>query len=170
MIVIISVFHISVSYYTRITNKKPKFLLTNRYSSVRIVDMNAEPTKLQVELLQLIAPQPYGRGLKLIQASKLLHLSYRQARYQLEKFRVSYPSRWQIIKDMKSEKKRLAPLHRRLKKSLRNPIRIGAIDWADISHDPTSLKDSNLLFDFGRDEYYNEDSPGLVYLKIKEKF
>jgi hypothetical protein len=117
-----------------------------------------QPTKLQTELLILTSPKPYGKELKLIQAAKLLHISYSSAKYQMAKFRKQFPERWKTIKELRNLSKTEKLLDRRIRHNLKRPIRIGALDWSDIK---------NIENDFYFDE---ENSSKTVYIKIKEKF
>lgn len=124
-----------------------------------------QPTKKQTELLLLVAPRPYGKGLKITQAAKLLHISYSSAKYHLRKFRKDYPERWNQIKEMKEN----VELSKRLKKNLRRPLLVGALDWADISdNEPARPKNPNTRLCF--DESDSKETSKTVYVKIREKF
>lgn len=133
-----------------------------------------EPSERQIKLLLLTAPKPYGKGLKIIQAAKLLHINYDAAKYALKTFKRDFPDRWRIIEEMKNEKEKIKYFDKKIKKALKRPMLVGAIDWAKIENSPSSYlnnPDTELLFD-------NEDSHDsksgkpkrIAYLKIKEKF
>jgi len=120
-----------------------------------------KPTQRQTEILLLISPKPYGKGLKLTQAAILLHLPYHKAKYALNKFKKLFPERWSKIEELKeiSEiNKRISKEH---KKSLKRPILVGALDWGD---DPNVSSD----LQFENDEF--GEIKNTVCVKIKEKF
>lgn len=120
-----------------------------------------QPTKRQIEILLLIAPKPYGKGLKLTQAAKLLHLSYDRAKYALRKFKKQYPERWVVIERLKELSKDSTRIGKQHKKALKHPILVGALDWGNDSN-----VDGNLQFE--NDEF--GEFKNIVRMKIKEKF
>jgi len=120
-----------------------------------------QPTKQQTEILILISPKPYGNGLKLTQAAKLLHLSYHKAKYALSKFKKQYPERWLEIEKLKELSKEDIRINKEHKKALNHPILIGALDWGN---------DPNVSGDLQFDNNEFGDIKNTVCMKIKEKF
>lgn len=130
--------------------------------------MDKQPSKIQIELLTLITAKPYGQGLKVKQAAKLLHIKYDSACYQLKKFRASFPDRWAAIKGLRIQTKTQKKLERAARRSLKNPTLIGALDFGN---DSSISEGSKLWIDDG-DLSVGDDSitSKIAYLKIKEKF
>lgn len=132
------------------------------------------PSKIQIELLTLIAAKPYGYGLKIKQAAKFLHLKYDAARYQLKKFKETWPEKWAFIVELKKTKKDRAAFDRKMKRNLKKPYLVGTLDWGKIDtaeHSYPNEGNADLFFDdsdLGATDIHKTSK--IVYLKIKERF
>lgn len=117
------------------------------------------PKKIQIELLILTTPRPFGKGLKLIQAAKLLHIHYQSAKDYMYRFRGEFPNRWQEIAKIREYCKTQPKRDRQLKKAInfRNMTFFGSLD---IANDRTA--EDGVKFDV--------DSFSTAYMKIREKF
>jgi len=129
-----------------------------------------EVTERQSQIIQLIIPPPFGKGLQLKQVAKILGISYSTAKHDTQMFRADFPKRWEAIMTLKQLAKDEKKWLRRIKTALNNPIKIGAIDMACVT---PGTKFSQ--FDMGMDTsdlacYNNKIVSKMAYMKIVRQF